>query len=186
MSLIHLKEEEREELRKIMRQTHDVRVYRRAQAILAMDRGERVQQISKRLEVGRSTLYDWAKRFQQRREESVIDRLKDLPRGGRPPQKREKAKEVILSVIGEDPRKMGYRYPVWTVPLLRHHIEKEEGIKISDKTIRRALKDLGYRYKRPRYVLARRSPHWRQAKGGLKRGLREGRGAWSCSQMPQS
>ena len=47
MSLIHLKEEEREELRKIMRQTHDVRVYRRAQAILAMDRGERVQQISK-------------------------------------------------------------------------------------------------------------------------------------------
>jgi len=24
---------------------------------------------------------------------------------------------------------MGYRYPVWTVPLLRHHIEMEEGIK---------------------------------------------------------
>ena len=59
----------------------------------------------------------------------MIDRLKDLPRGGRPPQKREKAKEVILPVIGEDPRKMGYRYPVWTVPLLRHHIEMEEGIK---------------------------------------------------------
>jgi len=32
---------------------------------------------------------------------------------------------------------------------------------------------MGYRYKRPRY-------HWRQAKGGLKRGLRGGRGAWSC------
>ena len=185
MSLIQLTDEERKELRKIMKQTDDARVYRRAQAILELDEGEKPQQIAKRLAVGRSTIYNWASRFQQRREEAVIDRLRDLPRGGRPPEKREKAKKMILSVIGFDPREMGYRYPVWTVPLLRHHIEREEGIKISEKTIRRALKDLGYRYKRARYVLARRSPHWRQAKGGSREGLRGGKGALCFSQMPQ-
>jgi len=31
-------------------------------------------------------------------------------------EEREKAKEVILSVIEEDPRERGYRYPLWTVP----------------------------------------------------------------------
>ena len=39
-------------------------------------------------------------------------------------------------------------------------------------TLRRALRGLGYRYKRPRYVLAQRS-HRGPVKRGLKRGLRE-------------
>jgi hypothetical protein len=40
------------------------------------------------------------------------------------------------------------------------------GEPVSDDTMRRALSLLRYQYKPPRYVLARRSPTWRQAKGG--------------------
>jgi transposase len=116
--------------------------------------------------VGRSTVHNWAYRFQQRRDEPVIERIRDRARSERAPYKRQKVKELILSVINTDPREFGYRSPVWTTPLLRHHLERVHQLEASGKTIRRALKDLGYRYKRPRYTLARRSPHWRQAKGG--------------------
>ena len=122
--------------------------------------------MAERQGVGRSTVYDWAHRFQRRRDEPVIERIRDRARTGRPPHKCQKAKELILSVIKTDPREFDYRSPVWTTPLLRHHLERVHQLEASGKTIRRALKDLGYRYKRPYHTLARRSPHWRQAKGG--------------------
>jgi hypothetical protein len=50
--------------------------------------------------------------------------------------------------------------------MLRHQVEQRLPQPISQWTIRRALRLLNYRYKRPRYVLARRSPTWHQAKGG--------------------
>lgn len=137
-----------------------------------MDRGEEVEVVAERQGIGPSTVYDWAKRSRERRDEPIAKRLRDKPRSGRPPHKRQKAEEVILSVIKTDPREFGYRYPVWTTPLLRHQIpvcigrQKEHGLNISARIIGRAFRDLGYRYKRPRYKLSRRSPRWRQAKGG--------------------
>lgn len=167
MAIIQLTEMERRQLKEVVRSTREAKQLRRAQALLDLDGGEKVEVVAKRQGVGCSTIYDWAKRFKERRAEPITKRLRDRPRSGRPPHKRQKAKEVILSVIKTDPREFGYRYPVWTTPLLCHHIQKEHELNISARTIRRAFRDLGYRYKRPRYKLARRSPHWRQAKGGF-------------------
>ena len=63
------------------------------------------------------------------------------------------------------PTDHGYRHPAWTTPLLLAHLTRA-GVEASDVTVRRALHRLGYRWKRPRFVLARRAEHWRQAKGG--------------------
>jgi hypothetical protein len=49
---------------------------------------------------------------------------------------------------------------------------KQEGLVVHERTIRRTLRALDYRYKRPRYVLARTSPTWRQQKGGRERHLK--------------
>ncbi len=53
-----------------------------------------------------------------------------------------------------------------TVPMLKAQIDKTTKMDASPDLIRRALKRLRWRYKRPRFVLSRRSPTWRQAKGG--------------------
>ena len=44
------------------------------------------------------------------------------------------------------------------------------GLSAPHTTVRRALHALGYRWKRPRFVLSRRAEHWRQAKVGSKPG----------------
>jgi transposase len=75
---------------------------------------------------------------------------------------------ILKSLLTQDPRAYGYQAMVWTVALLCREVEKQTGESVSDSTMRRALRLVRYRHKRPRYVLTRRSPTWRQAKGGLK------------------
>jgi transposase len=170
MAIIQLSEEERRQLKEVVRRTHSARELRRAQALLELDCGDDVSSVAQRQGVGRTTVYDWAHRFMERCAEPVAERLKDRGRCGRPAHKRKAARELVESVIDTSPGELGYRYTAWTTPLLRHHLKKEQGIEVSDKTVRRALRELDYRHKRPRHVLARRARHWRQAKGGLSEG----------------
>jgi len=52
--------------------------------------------------------------------------------------------------------------------MLKTQLERQHALRLSDDTVQRAVHALDYRYKRPRFVLARRAPFWRQAKGGSK------------------
>ena len=163
---VNLSASEREQLRDLVKRAKDARVVKRAQALLWLSEGEKPEAVAQRLAVTRQTIYNWVGRYKRRRHEPISQRLRDRPRPGRPPSKREVVAQVIERVIATDPRAYGYPSPVWDTGLLRHYCAQEEGLEVSRRTIRRALRQLGYRYKRPRYVLARRAPTWRQAKGG--------------------
>jgi transposase len=170
MSLVELSAVEHRSLREIAKRAHDARQVKRAQALLWLDEGESVETVARQQSVSCQTVYNWVGMFQKRCDESVAERLQDRPRPGRPPDKRQAVQAMVQEVIDQDPRQWGYRSPVWTTPLLHCHLDKACGVDASKRTIRRALRGLGYRYKRPRYVLSRRSPTWRQAKGGCSEG----------------
>jgi transposase len=101
---------------------------------------------------------------------TVLERIRAGQHSGRPAQQLKRARRVIEQVWPRDPRRYGFRALVWTVPMLRCVIQRRTRQGISLATVRRALRSLRYRYKRPRLVLARRSATWRQAKGGLNAG----------------
>jgi transposase len=101
-------------------------------------------------------------------------RLQSRHRSGRPPDKSQAVEMLVKQVMDTNPLDMGYRSPVWTAPLLGQHLKKTRNIQVNDRTIRRKLRDMGYRYKRPRYVLVRRSSTWRQSKGGCSAVLKDG------------
>jgi transposase len=146
------------------------REVRRAQALLWLDAGESVQVVARRLHVSRQMIYALIARYQARRERSVTARLADAQHTGRPATKRHLAMEQVAQFLVTAPRDYGYRGQVWTTTMLQTQIQKKCAVWLSDDTLQRALHALNYRYKRPRYVLARRAPFWRQAKGGLKTG----------------
>lgn len=166
MALIELSSAERRSLRQIVKRSRDAKQVRRAQALLWLDQGEPVTTVARRQEVSRQTVYDWVCGFQEGRHKPTAERLRDRHRSGRPPEKGQAVEALVQQVMDTDPRQLGYHSPVWTTPLLRQHLKREQGMEVSERTIRRRLRGLGYRYKRPRYVLSRRSPTWRQAKGG--------------------
>ena len=55
--------------------------------------------------------------------------------------------------MDQSPQEHGYRSVDWTVPLLLEHLGRQCDEPLSDETIRRRLRRLGFVWKRSRYVL---------------------------------
>jgi transposase len=161
-----LSEHERRILRELIHSESSGRVLRRAQALLWLDAGETVAAVAARLNIARQTIYNWRQEFAQRSAEPVAQRLHDEARSGRPANKMALALHWLPILLACSPHDYGYRARSWTSWLLGKQIERESHESIGLNTVRRALHALHYRFKRPRYVLARRAPNWRQSKGG--------------------
>ena len=96
---------------------------------------------------------NWAAMFAKRRGEPMERRLGDRPQSGRPPKKRQVVVEVLEEVMERD-----------------SYCRRTKGVEVSGRTIRRALRGQGYRYKRLRHMPVRCSPTRWQVKGGSGRG----------------
>ena len=142
------------------------REVRRAQALLWLAAGESVQDVARRLTVSRQMLYALIERYESRRESPVRERIQDADHPGRPASQRLLVVTEIQVLLKQPPADYGYRGYVWTNGMLKRQIEKKHSISVSEDTVQRALYAIDYRCNRPRYVLARRDPHWQQVKGG--------------------
>jgi transposase len=152
------------------------RAWQRAQAVLWLDEGESVAEVAERLRVSRQTIYNWATRMQAHEGRDLYGDLLDAPRSGRPRTVQGIIDPLLDAVLDEDPRSFGYRATVWTAPLLRHYLQEVHHLAVSRQSVSLALARLRVRWKRPRHTLARRSPTWQQAKGGLNAGCGSGNG----------
>ena len=168
MVALRLTARDRETLSAKARSSTDARETRRALALLDLDAGEAPTKVAVRYRVSRSTVYEWAARWGDT-DRPRPDRLRDADRSGRPPDTRDAVGAAVADLLPTAPTAHGYRHPAWTTPLLLAHLRRQ-GVRASDTTVRRALHALGYRWKRPRFVLSRRAEHWRQAKGGSRPG----------------
>jgi transposase len=166
MANITLTADERTALQQLVQTTRSPRVLKRAQALLWLAADEPLTVVARRLFVSRQTIYNWIAMYQHRADQPLVNRLADRQRS-RPGQghKWMAARELVQAVIDQQPSLYGYDVPLWTTPLLQDYL-RAQGVPISTRYIRRLLRALNYRAKRPRYRLARRSPTWRQAKGG--------------------
>lgn len=163
MHRITRSDDERARLAEAARSTRDKRAWLRMRALLLWDEGQNPTEVSRALGVGRQRLYDWRKRYLERRD--PLD-LIDPPRPGRQPRLSAEQRARLAEILEQDPAEHGYQSHGWTVPLLLQHLETHEGVVISDSTLRRTLHLLGYRWKRPRFVLARKDPEREGKKGG--------------------
>jgi transposase len=169
MSLLTLSLSERRALEKEIQHTKDVKVLKRAQALLWLADGISAQELPKRLGVSQRTVYGWVSLYQNRRSNCFISRLQDQPKPGRPPQKSVFILRELPRLLQESPRQHGYHNANWTSSLLQQALQCENGLTVSTRTIRYCLKDLDYVWRRPTYSLSRQSPTWRQEKGGSKK-----------------
>ena len=64
----------------------------------------------------------------------------------------------------QDPQARGHLAAHSTVPLLRAELAAV-GVAASERTVRRALRRLGWRWKRPKYVLGRPDPAYAEKRG---------------------
>ena len=179
MTPLELSDQEREQLQRLLTEGAEAREHRRLQALLWLAAGQAPDQVADVLGVSRRTVYYWAERFEDRRDQDLRARLADAPRPGRPCSTCGVIDPLIAAVIDRDPRGFGYRHTGWTNALLRRYLEEVHGLTVSRRSVRRALARLGIRWKRPRHQLALRPDTWRQSKGGSNEGSK-GVPALSC------
>ena len=166
MAEILLTGRERAALLKLIATTTDARLLRRAYAVLWLDEGESVTKVAAQLNASRQSVYNWCARFLERWDLPLVTRLSDAARTGRPVTVQGIIDPVLDQVIDTDPREVGYRATVWTVPLLVQYLTDQHQLTASAQSVRLALARLKIHWKRPRHRLALRPGTWRQAKGG--------------------
>ncbi len=169
MSILTLTNRERDRLEQLARSTDDADQLRRLNALLALDAGQGASAIARTQRVGRSTIYEWVHRFLENRRGDLQAATTTRTAPGRSRELRDQVLKRVPELVDLPPSQFGYRHTNWTTELLIEQLGRE-GIAASDSTVRRALHEAGYRWKRPRFVLSRRSPTWRQSKGGSSKG----------------
>ena len=140
------------------------RVFRRLQAVLLIAQGYSATEAAQITGLSLRAVYHLVKRYLA---DHQIDPLLDYSYGGRPPVAARITPARILAELNRSPLRLGYRTNVWTVELLADRLNKKYGSQISPRTLRRRMREMGLRCKRPRYVYSEKEPHLPQKKGRL-------------------
>ena len=172
MTPLKLEPRRRSELEYLATHTPSAKERCRARALLWLDEGQEVETIAESLQVSRQTVYNWARRLQERPGLDLRERLADAPRQGRPRTEDGGVDPLIARVIGTDPGDLGYHSAVWTAPLLKRYLHDHHAIEVSRKTVSRAIARLEIRWKRPRHQLALRPSTGASQKGAQARAER--------------
>jgi hypothetical protein len=105
------------------------------------------------LQVSLRTLFRWSEELERRVANATLfgSVVGDL--GGAAARWDEELDEFLEALLSHRPEYLGYSRTSWTVPLLRAHLGRASGEWFHENTVRARLLALGYRWKRPRYVL---------------------------------
>jgi transposase len=155
---------DRQRLARAFARAADLRFFRRLQAALLVARGFPVPEVARITGAKPDAVYHWLRLYLRTHEP---DSLRDAPRSGRPRAAGRITDARIVREFRRDPLRLGYHSTGWTVALLAEHLGRTYGCPISARTLRRRMRHLGLRWKRPRYVYADKDPHRAQKKGGL-------------------
>ena len=159
MSLV-FSERERTALVRAAAHERRVRQWRRYQAVLLVADGMPPQQAAASVGCSRASVYSWLTAWR-------AGGLAGLVEAPHPPpiQAHAAPLEALLSVLlADDPQRHGHHATGWTIPLL-HGEARAVGLMVSDHTVRRAVRRLGWRWKRPKYVLGRPDAAYDEKKG---------------------
>jgi transposase len=151
-------------LKRALKRASDKRTFQRVQAVLLVAQGRALPEVALIAGVSLQAVYNWVTLYLASRQ---VAALKDAPRSGRPRTATPITSARILREVRRNPLRLGYRTTVWTVPLLTRHLSRRYQCNLSSYTLRRRMKALGLRCKRPRYVYEEKEPHLAQKKGLL-------------------
>ena len=149
------------------RRTTRSQVAERCHYILLNAAGLSVPQIAQRLERHEHTIRKWLKAYQTQ----GVQGLGNTPPPGRPPRHGGDLAHQLETLLAHSPSHYGYLEAGWTVDMLRNHF-RQEGLPVSDATVRRRLKAGGWVYKRFAKTLPHQAPSAEQKKSGWHKSSR--------------
>lgn len=131
---------------------------------LSAEQGLKVPQIALIVRESEATVLRWLKRYLA----EGLEGLHDAPRPGRPAQITEAYQAELLAAVRRRPRSLGLPFSLWTLQRLVDSLAERTGIRVSDETVRRALKHAGIVLSRPQHKISSPDPDYAVKKRRLK------------------
>lgn len=118
----------------------------RTLAISAMQKGMHPDDVADLYDVGRSTVYNWRKEYQENGPAALV--VKSAP--GRTPRLTDSQLERLRKlIVGRDPRQLQFDFAMWTRVMVRDLIKREFGVDYTLPAVGNILRGLGLSPQRP-------------------------------------
>ena len=152
---VTLTEAQRSDLEAAATAEKGVRRWKRYRAVLLRAEGMPVAAVAAALRCSQASVYGWTARWRR----GGVAGLREGDHGGGKAKLGATGEAALAVLLETDPQARGHQATGWTVPLLRTELAAA-GYAVGERTMRRAVHRLGYRWKRPRYVLGRPDPDY--------------------------
>jgi transposase len=119
-----------------IKQAKEARVFRRAQAVRHVVKGQRLQTVSDTLSFTYSALRKWVHRFASQGVQGLVDR----PRSGRPPKMTCALAQHLNRLVDEDPLQHGSIHSQWSCRELATVLARQTGVQLGRESVRGVLK----------------------------------------------
>lgn len=119
--------------------------------VLLAAQGYDSYQIGKMFGQSPTTIQRWINRFNQ----SGFSGLQDKDRSGRPKSLDAKQWSKIEKHLRQSPQSFGYKQNLWDGKLLSKHLQEHLGVILGVRQCQRLFKAMGFRYRKPRPVIAK-------------------------------
>ena len=119
-----------------LQQTKEARVFRRAQAVREVVKGQRLQTVSDALSFTYAALRKWVHRFAHQGTPGLVDR----PRSGRPPKITCELAQHLNRLVDQDPLEHGSLHAQWSCRELATVLARETGVHLGRERVRGVLK----------------------------------------------
>jgi transposase len=133
---LHFPDEALPTLDTYLKQTKEARVFRRAQAVREVVKGQRLQTVSAALHFTYSALRKWGHRFANQGGQGLVDR----PRPGRPAKVTCALAKHLDRLVDEAPLQHGSLHSQWSCRALATVLARPTGIEVSRESVREVLK----------------------------------------------
>jgi transposase len=121
-----------------LKKTKEARVFRRAQAVRDVVKGQRLQTVSDTLHFTYSALRKWVYRFAHQGVHGLVDR----PRSGRPPKMTCELEKHLHRLVEQDPLEHGSLHSQWSCRALATVLARETGVHLGRESVRSVLKKM--------------------------------------------
>src|SRR2546428_6697760 len=132
---LHFPDEALPTLDTFVKQTKEARVFRRAQAVREVIKGQRLQTVSDTLHFTYSALRKWVHRFGTR----GIQGWRDRPRPGRPAKVTCELEQHLNRLVDQDPLEHGSLQSQWSCRELAAVFARDTGVQLGRESVRGVL-----------------------------------------------
>src|SRR5438105_14017984 len=133
---LHFPDQALPTLETFLKQTKEARVFRRAQAVRDVVKGQRLQTVSDALSFTYSALRKWVHRFAHQGTQGLVDR----PRSGRPPKITCELEQHLNRLVDQDPLEHGSLSSQWSCRELAAVLAQQPGSQLGRENVRCTLK----------------------------------------------